>query len=104
MLYNLRRNAEWGIPRTRVINVKREAPRFIQRFESLLWANMPTHWQFYSLYIQNKLYVTIITGPDPDDHKTCREYLSKDIKGRANDIWGLACDCAQEIINDVERV
>lgn len=88
----------------RVINVKRTAPKLVQRFENLLWVNTPLCWQFHSLYHQNRLYVTIIIDPDEETSKIQREYLGKDIKKRSDDIWGLASDCAQEIIHAIEQV
>lgn len=84
---------------------KTEKPKLIQTFENLLWANSPVDWILKSTYFRNTLFISILLESDDEQpHKNIRRSFRIDIiNNRANDLWGLARDCIDEIRSEVTK-
>lgn len=85
----------------KVINVSKKIPSLIGRFINLLWANMPKNWKLNYVYQKDTLYLVILVNNDIKNIE--RQYTYSDIKGRENDLFGLASDCAEEITHSIKK-
>lgn len=80
-----------------MIKVATKMPKLVDRFCGLLWVHLPENWKVKFLFQGETLFVSIYVSDDCDLKKIRRQYKYKSIQARKNDIWGLACDCADEI-------
>lgn len=85
----------------RVRRMENKTPLIVTTFADLLWAHTPKEWDFHDLYHKSILYISIIVSQDESGNKQIleRTYSFKNIKGREDDIWGMAADCAAEMIS-----
>lgn len=85
--------------------IKMYKPKVVQNFINLLWANLPQDWVVKFTYYQKILFISIIMPTtDNDIRKVRRQYDIEDIKDRKEDLWGLAADCAEEIMHYAESI
>lgn len=82
---------------------KKEIPELIQLFTSLLWANSPKDWVLKSTYFQDTLFVSMLVEISSDGkyEKIRRNFSINVIDQYANDLWGLASDCVDEMKTEI---
>lgn len=78
-------------------------PELVYRFYNLLWAHMHKDWLIKHAYQKGVLFFSVIIDENATK-KIRRPYYFKDIKKRGNDLWGLAEDCAEEIMQEAQRI
>lgn len=84
----------------KVIQVPKVIPEFAQSFCNILWASLPQEWLFNCIYQKGQMFISIIIESQEDGtvSKIRRSYVLKDLEKQQNNLWGLAHDCAGEII------
>ena len=85
----------------KVINVSKKVPNLLERFCDLLWANTPKNLKFHYVYQKDMLYVSIAT--EDNTSMIDRAYTHSAIKERKDDLFGLAQDCAEEMIHSTKQ-
>jgi len=87
-----------------VIWVSTPMPSLGETFCNLIWANLPKEWIFNSVYHQNTVFISIIIEIDGGNvQKINRGYPLIDVTNMSKDMWGFACDCAEEIIHTAQK-
>jgi len=89
----------------KVIQVPKVIPEFAQSFCNMLWINLPENWLFNCIFQKGKMFISIIIESQEDGtvSKIRRSYVLKDLEKQRDNLWGLAHDCAGEIIRTYEN-
>lgn len=84
---------------------KREIPELVQLFTHLLWVNSPKDWVLKSAYFKETLFISMLLDADTEQqHQKIRRSFGLDtIRNRANDLYGLAADCIDEMKTEVKK-
>lgn len=84
---------------------KTSKPELVQLFENLLWANSPQNWIIKSTYFQKTLFISILikTSQKRQSQKIHRSFGMDIIYSRAEDLYGLATDCIDEIKTEIKN-
>ena len=94
------------IRRWRLIKMdSRQVPRTAEIFTNLLWAHSPDNWSFKSTYFRNTLWIVIFVE-DKDKtkpKKIRRSFGIKILTDRSEDLWGMARDCVEQIISEINN-
>ncbi len=78
---------------------KTSKPTLIKQFELMLWVNTPEHWILKTTFFHDILFVSILVATQNQNkfQRIRRKFRLNIIKDRAEDIWGLASDCIDEM-------
>ena len=84
------------------MQMAKKIPELVQLFSNLLWANSPQSWIIKTTYFRKTLFVSAFTQNRHDETniKVRRSFTLVAIKDREDDLWGLARDCADEMISE----